>query len=338
MRARTVVMAATAAVLAGGGTAYGDGSPVAGVAEGGPGVTWGALRYVALPTHGGTAVAQIDRATGEVNGYVALRGGWGIPQVAFDGTTAGISVGGQTLVLGQNRQPFSGGSSRFALVNAVKMRLQRIVTLRGAFFFDAISPDGGSMYLIQLTSSANALGYAVRAYDLRADRLVPGAIVDKSEPDERMAGFPMSRASSADGVWAYTLYQEPQGRMFIHALDTQAGVAHCIDLPRLPTTGQGMMGLSLSGGRLDVVSDGQVVARVDTSTFDVIRSQATATAAAAEQAPRPAARGSSDASRVWIVLPIALVAVGGAAFAVRRRRPTRGGRSGGAAAGAPSGP
>ena len=80
MRARTAVMAATAAVLAGGGTAYGDGSPVAGVAEGGPGVTWGALRYVALPTHDGTAVAQIDRATGEVNGYVALRGGWGFPR------------------------------------------------------------------------------------------------------------------------------------------------------------------------------------------------------------------------------------------------------------------
>src|SRR5947208_8853647 len=102
MKSRTAVVAAMAAVLAAGGTAYGDGSPVAGVVEGGPGVTWGALRYVALPTHGGTAVAQIDRATGEVNGYVALHGGWGIPQVAFDGTTAGISAGGRTLVLAQN--------------------------------------------------------------------------------------------------------------------------------------------------------------------------------------------------------------------------------------------
>ena len=52
-------------------------------------------------------------------------------------------------------------------MNPVKMRLQRIVTLHGAFFFDAISPDGGAMYLIQLTSSRNGLGYAVRAYDLR---------------------------------------------------------------------------------------------------------------------------------------------------------------------------
>ena len=340
MSARTAVMAVTAAVLAGGGTAYGDGSPVGGVAEGGGGVTWGAERYVALPGHAGTAVAQIDRTTGEVNRYLALRGGWGIPQVTLGGTTAGISAGGETLVLAQLRPPFYQAHSRFALVNPVKMRLRRIVTLRGSFFFDAISPDGGSMYLIQLTSRQDTLRYAVREYDLRHDRLVPGAIVDKTEPDERMAGFPMARVSSADGVWAYTLYAKPSGRYFIHALNTSAGSARCIDLPRLAS--QGSLRLAIAGGRVDVLDGGQALVAVDRATFHVSRSPAPA----AQTSPEPVkpaksqtpARRSSGGAPVWLAVPAGLVVAGLALLVVRRRRPARGGRSGGAAAGAPSGP
>ena len=48
----------------------------------------------ALPAPGGTSVAQIDRPAGTVNGFVSLRGSWGIPIVAFDGTTSGVSAGG----------------------------------------------------------------------------------------------------------------------------------------------------------------------------------------------------------------------------------------------------
>jgi hypothetical protein len=337
MRATTAVVAAMAAVLAWGGTAYGDGSPVGGLAVGGPGVTWGSLRYVALPTSGGTAVAQIDRATGEVNGYASLRGGWGIPQVTLSGTTAGISAGGRTLVLGELGQPYSQARTRFALVNPIKMRLRRIVTLRGAFFFDAISPDGGSMYLIQLSSPQNGLRYSVRAYDLRHDRLVPGAVVDKTEPDERMAGFPVSRAASSDGVWAYTLYEKPTGRYFVHALDTSVGTARCIDLPKLASPDS--LRLAIDGGRLDVVAGGQVLAAVSRASYDVTVSPAPvahgSTTSATTQAPT---RHSSGGSPVWVAVPAVLLLAGLALFAVRRRRPTRGGRSGGAAAGAPSGP
>ena len=101
---------ATAAVLAGGGTAYGDGSPVCG--RGGrrwPGLHAGGAAHVARPHFDdGTAVAQIASADGEVNGYVALRGrGLGFSRVAFDGTTAGISAGGRTLVLVYRWPPFS---------------------------------------------------------------------------------------------------------------------------------------------------------------------------------------------------------------------------------------
>jgi len=211
-----------------------------------------------------------------------------------------------------------------------------VVTLRGAFYFDAISPDGGTMYLIQHTSAFNILRYAVRAYDLRADRLVPGAIVDKREPDERMAGYPVARAVTGDGVWAYTLYQKPSGRLFVHALDTSRGIARCIDLPRLPGVVQSMTALAVAGGRLDIVSGGAVLAAVDRSTFRVTRSPAPV----AGHPARPAGHQSSGghtAPIVAVVLLGLLVAGGGAALAVRRRRPARG-RSGGAAAGAPSGP
>jgi len=338
MRAWTAAVATMAMVLAGGGTAYGDGSPVAGVAVGGQGISWGSLRYVALPAGRGTAVAQIDESSGTVNGSVSLRGAWGIPQVAFDGTTGGISAGGQTLVLARNSTRFHPSLTRFVLVNPLKMRVRRIVTLHGAFYFDAISPDGRAMYLIQLTSRRNLLQYSVRAYDVGQHRLLPGAIVDKTEPDERMVGMPMARATTPDGVWAYTLYYKPTGRLFVHALNTDAGVARCIDLPRFST--QDMPRLSVDDGRLDVVTtQGRVLAAIERDTFAVIHPPASV-AESSSAAPKPQAptRHSSGGAPLWLAAPAGLLLAGLAFLAVRRRRPARGGRSGGAAAGAPSGP
>ena len=60
MRVKAALVAFGMALLAGAGTAYADGAPVAGVSVGGGGVTWGALRYVALPAPKGTAVAARD--------------------------------------------------------------------------------------------------------------------------------------------------------------------------------------------------------------------------------------------------------------------------------------
>jgi len=336
MTIRTALVAVTVAALAGGGTAYASGAPVAGVTVGGQGVTWGSLRYVALPSHGHTAVAQIDRATGSVTGFSALQGAWGIPQVAYDGSTGGISADGDVLVLGRNVPTLFPNRTRFALIDPVKMRLKRVVSLPGAFFFDAISPDGAMLYLIQLPASGNLARYAVRAYDLRHDRLLRTPVTDRTEPDERMAGFPVSRAASADGVWAYTLYQKPRGAFFVHALDTSAGTARCIDLPQLPS--QNAPRLTIDGGRLDVVADGQVLAAMDTASFKVTRSPAPAEHTTAQPAaPQPPARRSSSGAPLWVAAPAGLFLVGLVVLAVRRRRPARA-RSGEAAAGAPSGP
>jgi len=47
-----------------------------------------------------------------------------------------------------------------------------------------------------------------------------------------MAGYAMTRTTSAGGRWVYTLYQKPNGEPFVHALDTVAAAAYCIDLPK----------------------------------------------------------------------------------------------------------
>jgi len=46
-----------------------------------------------------------------------------------------------------------------------------------------------------------------------------------------MQGYPISRTTSTDGRFVYTLYQNPGGYPFVHALDTKRGVAHCVGLP-----------------------------------------------------------------------------------------------------------
>ena len=46
-----------------------------------------------------------------------------------------------------------------------------------------------------------------------------------------MKGSPLTRTWSPHGRWVYTLYENPGGYPFIHALDTKRGVAHCIQLP-----------------------------------------------------------------------------------------------------------
>jgi hypothetical protein len=46
-----------------------------------------------------------------------------------------------------------------------------------------------------------------------------------------MQGFAVDRDTSADGRWVYTLYTNPGGYPFVHALDTVRGVAHCVGVP-----------------------------------------------------------------------------------------------------------
>jgi hypothetical protein len=196
--------------------------------------------------------------------------GYLVPAVADDGSGTGLSADGRTLVLVLPRRSFPARITRFAVVDAVHMRVNRYLTLRGTFSLDAISPDGSTLYLIQYTSPKNPLRYAVRAYDVLTRKLYPKPVVDPTEPDEAMRGYAATRVMSPDDRWAYTLYYGGE-HPFIHALDTVGRTARCIDLPQ----DVGLSGdptvldlrLDRTGRKLTVVDVGDPVVLVDTRTF-----------------------------------------------------------------------
>jgi len=166
-----------------------------------------------------------------VNYWLQMDGLWGTPTLGAGAPIGqGLSHDGRTLVLESLYGP-SATRSRFLVVNLRRMRVERRITLRGQFSFDALSPDASRLYLIEYTSAGNLTHYIVRGYDMRTGRLTAGKIADRSEDEETMAGTPVTRTTSAEGRWVYTLYRKPSGEAFIHALDTVRGAAHCIDLP-----------------------------------------------------------------------------------------------------------
>ena len=262
--------ASAAALAAGGG-------PAPGVAQQGSGILApsGAVRYVAVGAIGRTTVAAVRVRGGALVRATAIRGDFGIPVVAFDGARGGLSADGRTLVLA-SFPPLPGARAvtRFAVLSTKTFRFRPILTLRGAFSFDAISPDGSTLFLIeylQYDPRSSKTVYRVRAYDLAARRLVPAAVVDKREAGEDMLGSPVTRATSGDGAWAYTLYGKTVGHAFVHALDTRHRNAVCIDLPwknALAALGNVRMALTPDGAQLVLRqrATGRLAA-IDTKTF-----------------------------------------------------------------------
>ena len=210
--------------------ASGNGSPGPGVLQSGDGLARGAVRYVAVSVGGWTAVETIRRRDGRVLSNVGVQGSWGIPVVAYDGTADGLMRDGRTLVLAKVGGPAWKQYTSFAVVDVKKARLLRILRIKGDHAFDAVSPDGRYLYLIEHVSSADLTRYRVRTYDLTAGRLVKKPVIDKREWEETMQGAPVSRAAADDGGWVYTLYGGSH-ESFIHALDTRNVQAICIDLP-----------------------------------------------------------------------------------------------------------
>jgi len=223
MLAAGVVGAITASLAVGAG-------PSPGLSFGGNGVSNGNVRYVTVLSGKSTLVTKINRQGGRVLRTLRLNGAWGIPLVAFDGTAEGLLADGRTLLLAQPL--FSGQTLRknttFTLVNVAKMRVRRTIRLTGAYSFDALSPDGRYLYLVEYVSPEDPSLYRVRAYDLRQSKLLAKIVTDKRSWETGMRGSPVTRVWK-DG-WAYTLYGGSE-RPFIHALDTKSVEAVCIFMP-----------------------------------------------------------------------------------------------------------
>ena len=254
MRILTCAAAAVAAALlvASPGTA-GKGGPSPDPLLGWDGVVapGGTVRYVALPGGGTTTVAGVRVGDGRVLRYATVRGLVGIPQVTWDGTTDGISANGGRLVLASITSRPLGLRTTFVVLRARSLGLQRRIELPGHWVFDAISPDGSTIYAVQYADLSH---YSVRAIDTATGRVAAAPIVDKREPDEEMRGSPMARTWGPGRAWAYTLYAKPDGTAFVHALDTKHRDARCLDLPWTA------VGDGIGKVRLQVSADGRSLA------------------------------------------------------------------------------
>ncbi len=255
----------------GGAAARADGLPVLGVDVGATGVVTpsGQARYVTIPAGTSTVVARVSRYGGRILASTLLPGTFTIPAVAYDGSASWLSGDGRTLVLIEPRVSFPRAETTLAVMDTRQLSARRIVTLHGDFSFDAVSPRGSSLYLIQYTSAFDPTKYSVRAYDLGAGRLLTAPVVDPRERGEEMRGQPLTRATSPDGRWAYTLYDGAGKEPFIHALDTSTRSA--IDLDALAGTDLTRLRLKLDGSRdlLSVTRGSEPALNVDLRSFGV---------------------------------------------------------------------
>ncbi|HST19277.1 MAG TPA: hypothetical protein VLK36_16675 [Gaiellaceae bacterium] len=309
MRRNLIAVAALASSLVAAPLASADGLPVLGVDDGSSGVAApaGASRYVTIPTGNGTLVERIRRAGGQVLATHLVAGEYTIPAVAYDGSAGGLSGDRHTLVLIEPRRAFPRARTRLLVLDAPSLRVRAHVDLAGDFSFDAVSPNGARIYLIDYVAPQDPTRYTVRSYSVPALRLEPAPIVDPRSPGEKMRGNPVSRAAGPGGRWAYTLYDGAGGTPFVHALDTVHARARCIDLDGLDPSIVGRLRLRTGdGGRAVEVLDGRrELIRLDTRTFAVGAPRATSSWRV------PAAAG----------LAAALLVAAGAWLLLRRRRP-----------------
>ena len=273
-------------------------------------------RYTAISTREGTMVQRISTENGAVERTRFLRGEALIPAVAFDGSPGGLSADGSTLVLTEPAFRFPQRDSVFPVLETNRLRVADTVTLDGTWTYDALSVDGRWLYLIEYTSRTDPTQYEVRRYDLDRGRLDPQPIVDPEESSEDMYGLPMTRATSPDGRWAYTLYDGAE-HPFIHALDTERGAAVCIDLDPGAVSPRRLIRMSLdpsSDGATLTVRDPKEgpVAIVDTNSFEV------------GDPPAPEAASADSGGSPWLAIALgALVAAVLAIAAIARRRSRR---------------
>ena len=253
---RSLLVLVSALVVVGVASA---GTPGFGTAVTAPG---GGVRYVAVPSVAKTKVRAVRVRDGKVLRTATVPGAFRFARVAYDGPPGGVSGDGSTLVLAGPPH----GTTAFAVLSTRTLRPVRLFSLRGDFTFDAVSPDGRTVYLIEYLAEPT---YRVRAFEVATGRLVDRVIADKREAGEPMQGYPLARATARGGTWAYTLYGRDGAKAFVHALDTVNQAAVCVDLPWRLDHGDGAT-MKLEGRRLVLRRHGVRLGAVDTTTFRVV--------------------------------------------------------------------
>jgi hypothetical protein len=194
-----------------------------------PSPDWGTL-YVAAGGADRTTVKAVDVASGRELRSTTIAGRFRLPAIGTAGIPDGLSGDGGTLVLANLADT---PVSRFAILRTDFAEPPELVDLPGDFEFDALSPDGSRLFVIEHLPGPDRSAYRVRFYDRGVGKLDPGVIVDKRDAWETsMAGYPNTRVTEPGGNWVYTLYRNAAHGPFVHALNAKDGFAVCIDLPR----------------------------------------------------------------------------------------------------------
>jgi hypothetical protein len=260
-----------------------------------------------------TLLRRISVSSGVILGQRTIAGRWGFQQAAEDGTLVAGGDPGQpiALVAAAREQDYRGGarSTRIAIVPSDLRGPVRVIRLAGSFGIDDLSPDGSTLYLIQHVTDVH---YRVRTYNLLTKKLLAGAVVDKSEPNEKMEGLPLARTASPDGSVVLTLYRRPSGVPFVHALMADGGYAICIDLPasaRVDPRDTSSWGIAIGGGQLFVANaDTGWLAAIDYRSFKVLRTTSLGAQTPTGRAPMPLA-ADPMASTLYLARPQGLVTI-----------------------------
>jgi len=322
-----IALAAPASALADGGPAL----PV----QGGSGISAPGSQYRYVAVRAGREATVVERLRGggvpEGRASIRVRGDYGIPGVGSGGQLTGLAADGRTLVLAELFGGAVPRTTRLLVVDTPWLAVRARIALPGWSIVDAISPDGRWLYLIHYPSGGNVSRYEVLAYNLVTRRMLPRPIVDPHDDDDEnaMAGFPVTRVTSADSRWAYTLYIRASGAPFIHALDTVGVRAVCVDLPSSFAQldiGDAHLDLGAGGKRIRIVVDGEAQAVVDTRTFAttvvhstplITESTFTTPAPAGHTVARVAGARDSGGLPWELILAAAVLAVIGGAVRLR---------------------
>lgn len=255
---RSLVLASVAA-LAVTGVAYGAYPGIYGLQDG-PALQAGSLQIRVSNAAGDTEIIAPSR-------HATVSGSYGIPTMITANTTLGLFRDGSRFVL---QSTGIQTHTSFVVVRVSDFRVAQTISLDGSYAFDALSPNGRMLYLIEHRSS-DLQHYVVRAYDLEAQRLLPGRIADKTQASWLMQGYPVARVTTPNGRWVYTLYSNPGGFPFVHALDTVKAVAHCVGIAWAGDQSQLLRyRLAIAGNRLLVRRpDGTLYRAIDRATWAV---------------------------------------------------------------------
>lgn len=188
-----------------------------------------------------TTVRALDPLTGASLRQTTVTGRYTLPEVGLGAARVGLSPDGRWLALSGNvayEADARNGSherSRLVVLDTAFTQQPKPIELDGNFTFDALSNDGASLYLIETLprdgTATPGLGYKVRLYDLSADMLQPGVVVDKTAIAQTMSGTRQSAIASPDGQWVYSLYLNQAKGPFIHMLNLNGRYAVCVFLP-----------------------------------------------------------------------------------------------------------